>query len=359
MKLNLPIPETSNNLKVALFLGVLCLLSACGEVRVHQGELAGGAPERELLKSLLGKEIAQVTAQLGNPRYTLRQDRDTYLVYSDKATAREYSILVAILPVPLPLPSGKTIGTYCVALTFTDGIFARYEAKHQAGYTDCLDFWPTEQLRAMWETAASEGDFNAAKELVQRFDETASLVHFARKGNREAAAILMEKTGNAKYLHTIANQGDLEAAKQLGRAYELGTGVDRDLERSRFWYSKAVGLKGLIARAQRGEADAQYTLGRMYVVGEAVEKNPSEAMRWFERAAINGDTEAQYALGTLFEFGDEVEQDNVEAIKWYTIAEENSYSGQLRKSYLVKKMTAEEIAEGERLVREWLEAHPQ
>ena len=75
--------------------------------------------------------------------------------------------------------------------------------------------------------------------------------------------------------------------------------------------------------------------------------------------AESGNVDSQNLLGRLHEEGDQVEYDPITAFKWYSIANLDYPVARVRKNSLKEKMTATQIAEAERLAREWLEAHPQ
>ena len=80
-----------------------------------------------------------------------------------------------------------------------------------------------------------------------------------------------------------------------------------------------------------------------------------------------GDVSAQLLLGLAYEFGLGVPQDYVEAHKWFNIAasladEDGDEEG--RKTFaenrdgVAEDMTPQQIAEAQKLAREWLAAHP-
>jgi TPR repeat protein len=65
----------------------------------------------------------------------------------------------------------------------------------------------------------------------------------------------------------------------------LGTGINK--RTAFYWYEKA---------ARHGQADAQYRLGRLYESGEGVKKDMKRAAHWYRRAARNGNKEAKLRL---------------------------------------------------------------
>ncbi len=86
--------------------------------------------------------------------------------------------------------------------------------------------------------------------------------------------------------------------------------------------AQAPDLEEMRALAEQGDAYAQANLGRMYGNGEGVPEDHVLAYMWSNLAAAQGN---------------EIAQDNKDIIE--------------------ERMTREQIAEAQRLSREWLEAH--
>ncbi len=146
-----------------------------------------------------------------------------------------------------------------------------------------------------------------------------------------------------------AEQGDPGAQSNLGVMYLNGRGVPRDQTEAVRWYRLA---------ADQGDARAQYNLGVLYGNGRGVPQDQTEAVRWFRLAADQGDADAQFNLGFMYATGVGVSQDYVAAHMWYDLAGARS-SGDERDIYIgardsvATRMTPEQIAEAERLAREW------
>ena len=77
-------------------------------------------------------------------------------------------------------------------------------------------------------------------------------------------------------------------------------------------------------------------------------------MRWYRQAAEQGIADAQYNLGRLFAKGEGVAQDYVQAHIWYSLAARQGHqkATQLR-DIVAGRMTPEQIAEAQKLAREW------
>ena len=118
-------------------------------------------------------------------------------------------------------------------------------------------------------------------------------------------------------------------------------------------------LEEMRSLAYQGDARAQYNLGTMYANGEGVPEDDVEAARLYRLAADQGDAPAQYFLGLMYVLGDGVPQDLVQAYMWLNLAAAQGEDDALEiKSMIEKDMTREQIAEGQRMSREWMARHP-
>jgi len=114
----------------------------------------------------------------------------------------------------------------------------------------------------------------------------------------------------------------------------------------------------LQAKAESGDAEAQYNLGVLYAEGQGGPRDYTEARAWYLKAAAQGLAEAQYGLGLLYAKGRGVPPDDVQAYMWLNLAaatEEKEWA--TYRDSVAEKMTAAQIAEGQRLAREWFAAH--
>ena len=97
----------------------------------------------------------------------------------------------------------------------------------------------------------------------------------------------------------------------------------------------------------------------MYRDGDGVPEDDAEAVRLFRLAAEQGFALAQFNLGVMYANGEGVPEDDVLAYMWFNVAAAQGYEGaQGNKDLLAERMTREQIAEAQRLSREWIEAHP-
>jgi TPR repeat protein len=106
--------------------------------------------------------------------------------------------------------------------------------------------------------------------------------------------------------------------------------------------------------ADQGDANAQCGLGLMYGFGKGVTQDYAAALKWYHKAAAQGYADAQLNLGLLYTRGRGVTQDIVQAHMWYTLAAASGdrSAGPLRDA-LATKMTPAQIAEAQKMAREW------
>ena len=111
--------------------------------------------------------------------------------------------------------------------------------------------------------------------------------------------------------------------------------------------------------AEQGVASAQLDLGRMYDNGTGVREDDAEAVRWYRLAAEQGSANAQVSLGLMYFTGQGLPQDLVLAYMWCNLsAGQGNEVARVSKDRIEAQMTREEIAEAQRLSREWIEEHP-
>ena len=192
---------------------------------------------------------------------------------------------------------------------------------------------------------------------------------------------------------SLAEKGDVSAQMRLGFFYESGAGLKRDWVESAKWFSKAadagdesaVFVLSFLGRywrhregtgappiiyelvekvAKSGFAVAQFSLGVMNCpIGDpsfdAAKGNLAQALVWYRRAAVQGDIGAQVALGLAYAQGIGVVQDYIETDKWFNIAASRAKSADEladiagHHNKLAHVMTSSQIAEAQKLTREW------
>lgn len=180
-----------------------------------------------------------------------------------------------------------------------------------------------------WTKAAEQGDAQAQTWL--------GAMYYDGKDYKEAV----------KWLTKAAEQGDPKAQFWLGKIYEDGKGVIENYTEAIKWYKKA---------SEQGYATAQYFLGSMYDIGEGVPQDYYEAVKWYTKAAEQNNAYAQKILGVMYCYGQGVDTWNYkEAYKWVLLAQMNGVDVSEIKENLTSKMTSAQIAEAQKLAKEFVE----
>jgi len=142
-----------------------------------------------------------------------------------------------------------------------------------------------------------------------------------------------------------ADQGDAAAQYQLGVRYDRGQGVLQDYQEALHWYRLA---------AAQGHSAAQYNLCVMADMGHGLPQDYQEALHWCHLAADQGQGRAMYNLGLHYQKAQGVPRDLLQAHKWYNLASAAGYEdGAKMRDRIAKEMTQDQIAEAQRLAREW------
>ena len=183
--------------------------------------------------------------------------------------------------------------------------------------------------------AAEQGDVSAQNDLGTMY--------------QNGEGVPQNVTEALRWFRLAADQGFAGAQVNLGVAYQNGLGVPQDGTEALRWFRLA---------ADQGFAGAQVNLGVAYQNGLGVQPDGTEALRWYRLAAEQGNASAQVHLGVMYQIGRGVPQDDVAAHMWFNLAsaqssgDERDFSVQLRDD-VAAGMTAEQIAEAQRLAREW------
>lgn len=194
---------------------------------------------------------------------------------------------------------------------------------------------------SQWRPLAEKGNANAQYNLGLFYDKGWGIAR-----NYAEAALWYRKA---------ADQGDADAQYNLATMYDDGQGVSQDYAEALRWYRRAAG---------QGKAAAQTNLANMYAAGRGVPEDFVEALHWYGKAAHQADAVAVYNLGVAYALGQGVPKDCVQAHKWYNLAavrfqdsdKERSARAVENRDAVSAQMSATQIAEAEKLAREWLKA---
>jgi len=221
------------------------------------------------------------------------------------------------------------------------------------------------------------------REQVEQEDPEAQ---FLRGYNyAKGRGVPQDETQAAKWHKKAAEQGHSGAQYNLGFLYAYGRGVPQDDAQALKWYRKA---------AEQGHVLAQFTLGRRYETGDRVLQNYTKAAKWYEKAAEQGFLRAKRKIGNMYQHGRGVLQDHEQALKWFRKAAEQGDMGAMsdlafmyaesegmfgnftmvhkwlniaaahgaessaqQRDRLSPGMTPVQLAEAQKLAREWMKKH--
>lgn len=153
----------------------------------------------------------------------------------------------------------------------------------------------------------------------------------------------------AKWYRAAAEQNNAAAQSNLAMMYFQGEGVDRDYRQAFRWFRLA---------AEQNLVEAQSKLGLIYANGLGVEKDYAEAVKWYRKAAEQNDPTAQNNLGVMYANGQGIEKDYSQAYVYLNLASKTNPEAARNRDILEQKMTPQQVAEAQRLTREWKPRRP-
>ncbi len=161
----------------------------------------------------------------------------------------------------------------------------------------------------------------------------------------EGEGVPKDEAEAIKWFRKAAEQNNAYGQYRLGAYYYFGQVVPKDEAEAVKWLRKA---------AEQEYSYAQYALGVCYDKGEGLRKDKAEALSWFRKAAEQNHASAQYNLGVCYSQGEGVAKDYLEAHKWMLLAGAQAVpDAQKGMTILENKMSREQIAEGQKLARDF------
>ncbi len=146
--------------------------------------------------------------------------------------------------------------------------------------------------------------------------------------------------------------GALSSVQHIKILYE-GEGPSYCSEESNFRWVKEA--------AESGNASAMLLVGQFFERGTGVPQDDALAMEWFHKAAHSGNSEACFRIALCHELGRGLPLDLIQAYLWYSAGATKSRLADgffaKERERLASTMTPEQLAEGQRLAREWFEKH--
>lgn len=153
----------------------------------------------------------------------------------------------------------------------------------------------------------------------------------------------------------LARKGNAAAQYYIALLLHQGKGLPEDNRAAAEWARKA---------AAQGNADAETLLGFLYVQGQGVPRDDVEAARWFEKAALKENWTGQMKMGMCHMCGLGLPLDYLKAYMWFDLATARStghdqmLNRNLRDTFAGMHLTPAQIAEAQRLAREWKSQKP-
>jgi uncharacterized protein len=153
----------------------------------------------------------------------------------------------------------------------------------------------------------------------------------------------------------LARKGNVPAQYQIARMYHEGKGLPEDNATAFRWAHKA---------ADQGSHDAAALLGVLYAQGQGVAKDDDLAATWFHHAAHWGNPIGQTKMGMCYLRGIGVPKDATQAYMWFDLAaaqttgHDLTCNCHLRDTLAAMHLTPAQIADAQRLAREWKPEKP-
>lgn len=142
-----------------------------------------------------------------------------------------------------------------------------------------------------------------------------------------------------------ASQGDHDAESALGEIYYFGSGVQKDFNKALEFFIKA---------AEGGILSAQIHAGIMYDLGDGTPKDYNKAAHYYRKAAMMGNATAQNSIGSKYAEGKGITKDNVLAYAWFNLASaKGDKLATDNRAIVEKRLSIEELNEAQALSSGW------
>jgi len=125
-----------------------------------------------------------------------------------------------------------------------------------------------------------------------------------------------------KWFKKSAKQGFRHAQGYLASFYKRGVGVEKNTEKSKYWYKKA--FESYKMQALKGDVYSQVYIGGCYQRGNGVKKNSLKAINWYKKAMKQGSIKAIYRIGIIY-YGSQELKNEKKALKYVKLAAEKGY----------------------------------
>ena len=183
-----------------------------------------------------------------------------------------------------------------------------------------------EKAKALYDSASALGNPAARNALAELYEQgegvnrdTKKAVELYRSAAADDHSVAMrhlaellftddtvtDKNEALAFCRRAVNAGDVESIIDLGRAYENGWGVDKDVKKAAELYQKALanGCEAAEMRLEELKPEVQYLRGVACMEGKTCQRDFFKARAWFEKAVEQGHMEAAGRLAEMLQYG--------------------------------------------------------
>ncbi|MCP5381706.1 MAG: sel1 repeat family protein [Kordiimonadaceae bacterium] len=207
--------------------------------------------------------------------------------------------------------------------SFDEGLIAYRSGDYKTAYDIFID-------------EAENGNINAAYNVGYMY--------------KNALAVDQDLAEAVKWLKAASEGGHAIAQNELGQMAKNGEGMPVNYDEAMSWFLKS---------ADQGYFGAQFNIGQMFYQGSGVEQSYEQALNWYLLAAGQGMTAAQRSLGVMYKLGQGTLPSNLYAFMWLYIAKErgDGPAASLLDSY-TKEMDVDTVTQAITLANQWIANHP-
>lgn len=156
-----------------------------------------------------------------------------------------------------------------------------------------------------------------------------SIFGYGKENNSTKQSVLLTTGLQTKDIIKRAESGDSVMQHNLATMYQVGEGVEKNKEKSTYWFLKA---------AMQGVPLSQAKLGARYWQGDGIPMDREKAVYWMKKAAEQGEVTAEIALSNAYSIGYGNERPNYEkAFSWMFMA---AQKGEPQAQFWVAEMYA-------------------
>ncbi len=228
--------------------------------------------------------------------------------------------------------------------------FCAAQGFHRWRYASLAEIANDETLKASWDIATGGTGKSHSTE------RTGSILTGVETHNRVRRILLLTKVdggGPCREEIVVPGSGSSAAGGAAGKASGNASAAEAAPDEV-----TPEAIESYRVAAEQGDPEAQNKLGEMYGNGTGVSRDLRQAVKWYRLAADQGHGTAQLNLGQAYADGLGVPGDHVQAHLWLNLASTSGdQDARSARDELVEKMTPEQIAEAQRLAREWWETH--